>query len=333
LCLHLSSEWISAKSDPTNLWLTISFPAFPAQTKQADLVLDCLQPTQPDQKSWIFNLRFKPLSSDATLQTYPVFIPTQQPTPTAAVTSQSTQAALTPQLSPDLIADLEFTVDNFTELEDGYQFQGHLISPSQPDLTFTETDIQITDATGAILPTQLVHLPYGINNQPSQQPWALKVPTKDFANPLTFTLKKVSITQSDPTLKDTPILIDLGENPTVDQTWQLDQTITIAGTQIQLNTLHLAQLTPQLFLLEFDLTYPDQTITDLTLADANPIEPQNGSGGGGGGGGGGGCANPTTILSRETIDYASIPTGQRTIYVEAYQQSIEGNWSVTLTLP
>ena len=123
-------------------------------------------------------------------------------------------------------ASVAMTVDRTVELSEGYLLTGHLTAAStewRNTIIDMET-ISAKDVNGK-------DVPVGSSEEDwSDNEFSIKVASKDFTGPLTFTVNGLWVwadTENAPSFS-----FDAGEDPQVGQSWMLDKELTIAGKTI-----------------------------------------------------------------------------------------------------
>ena len=318
-------EWSSMHGGEGKVIMEISFPVIPSEIENATLVLPCIPaiPVDLNLEDWVFSLKFRPPTDDEQpLPAEPVFVPTTVVAGTDEVVSENE-----PSETPANELGAQLVVENVVELSDGYQFQGYVLAPDNPNFSFNSNDLSLLSSDGEIIEIAQVDMPFGSNMPAGAQPWVVRTNTKDLSKELTFTVNALGMSHSDETVTSQSISFDMGSSPQDGQKWTLDQTIQVAGIEVKFIEASLDQITEDVYLLFFWVEYPQDEIYSMELADVDNQFKMSG----GGGGGGGGSNNPNFRL--ETTSYSSLPSGIRTIYVAEADIVQEIDLSTTIELP
>ena len=197
------------------------------------------------------------------------------------------------------------------------RFDGFSVQPDDP---------RITDANGKQLDIEPVDLVLSQGDPTIKKlPFAYKVIGKDFASPLTITVKSLII-------NDLPgegiFQFDMGANPQVGQEWNVNIDVPVAGHIVHVQTIRLtAGRTPTQLGFDFTMT-SDSEVLCAGVVDANPVITGNG-GGGGGGGGGFDCGAALVPFTAGWALEGYSPAGVKTFVVSGLSVTFHGIWQAT----
>ncbi len=232
-----------------------------------------------------------------------------------------------PTPSPD--ADphgIQFQVEKLVELDGGYLLQGNLDwRDSGFDLAgFGEYDLQVVDAAGGAVSVEPVE-PGETAGDPDAEKrliWAVRTASRQHPGPLTLTLPAVTIQQD----VDLSFELDLGPNPQPGQTWELNQTLEVAGRRVTVASAALSALpvgAGGAYSLSFTLHVDPAELISASLWDPDNHSAMLTSSGG--------SDQQGTI--RQTFNYDYLPTGLRRIQIAQISYPLAGPWVATVDLP
>jgi hypothetical protein len=316
----ISVIWSSTTVKADEIVLEIGFPILPAELADGVMNMPCLPgvPSEINGEDWQFPFLLSQ--------------PTEDEKPYVAEylsnSTETAEALPSPEINKE--AGVQLVVENVTELEDGYQFMGSVSVPNNAEVSFESDSITLQTQDGNTIELQPVDIPFGSGVPIVDQPWVVRTTTKDIPAQLVFTLNALAFKRSDEYVREQSVVIDLGSDPQPGQSWTIEQSISVAGSEVKFHDVRLEQVTDEVYLLIFTVEYPQEEIYAVDLDDADhPAEDMRAGSGGGGGGGEGNNPN----LRLESISYNRIPTGQRTIFVSDAYIVQRGNWSTTIQLP
>ncbi|MDP2776058.1 MAG: hypothetical protein Q8O48_00315, partial [Anaerolineales bacterium] len=283
----------------------LEYEPIPAKVNEAVLTFDCIGFTRPGTlpENWEVPLRFVPPPPDMTVA--PVIelsTPAVTNIPSVGVTS-------TPVLSNTMTLNgITLTLEKFVEVEDGYQLYGSLdlsgLSLPAQGYFNTMAVIKMTDANGNRIPFEEAHSELQENTvyDPNKVSWIYRTNQKAFAAPLTLTLSWVEM-QLAPQI---PFELDLGPNPQIGQTWEINRDLTFEGHTVRLLSAQLVESTNPQWASALVFTYEDnEGGIFINVMDDVPQTPLIEVLGGGGGGG------PLTGTKLAWMNYGEIPNGLR----------------------
>jgi len=222
-------------------------------------------------------------------------------------------------------------LDNVLELEDGFVLTGSLSWDDSAfptgDGVISEAVIPIlTDAGGQEVPIEEVRLAalYGEH----EMPWSFRTNRKIFSGPLVLSVPTIGTMLFPP---EEGFEFDLGPDPRIGQTWEVDRDLVIGGHTIRLLSLRLVESPDACWesVLEFRFT-SNEPGTSAAVEDAVPEPPCLPAHGGGGGGGG-----PTDPSVFQTaIAYQGLPSGLHRFSIRAsFPYVVSGPWQVVWQPP
>ncbi|MDP1713197.1 MAG: hypothetical protein Q8L41_00505 [Anaerolineales bacterium] len=306
----------------------LEYEPIPAKVNEAVLTFDCIGFTRPGTlpENWEVPLRFVPPPPDMTVA--PVIelsTPAVTNIPSVGVTS-------TPVLSNTMTLNgITLTLEKFVEVEDGYQLYGSLdlsgLSLPAQGYFNTMAVIKMTDANGNRIPFEEAHSELQENTvyDPNKVSWIYRTNQKAFAAPLTLTLSWVEM-QLAPQI---PFELDLGPNPQIGQTWEINRDLTFEGHTVRLLSAQLVESTNPQWASALVFTYEDnEGGIFINVMDDVPQTPLIEVLGGGGGGG------PLTGTKLAWMNYGEIPNGLRRFTISAnVPYRISGPWQVVWNPP
>jgi hypothetical protein len=306
----------------------LEYGPFPANVNKAALTLDCIGFTKAGAlpENWEIPLRFAPAPPDLTVA--PVI---ELSTP-VATNPPAADATSTPVLSNTMTRDgITFTLEKFVEVEGGYQLYGSLdlSGATLPAQGYFNTlgMIRMTDANGNRLPFEETRSEPQDNTvyDPNKVAWIYRTNQKGFAAPLTLTLPWVEM-QISPQM---PFELDLGVNPQIGQTWEINRDLTFDGYTVRLLSAQLVKSDDPQWASSLKFTYEDQEGgIFIDVRDDVPQKPLIEVMGGGGGGG------PLTEIKSAWMNYSDIPSGLRRLTISASMpHRINGPWQVAWNPP
>ncbi|MEI7849366.1 MAG: hypothetical protein WCK35_26445 [Chloroflexota bacterium] len=311
----------------------LEYGQIPAQVNAAVLMFDCIGFTRPGAlpEKWEMPVRFAPAPPDMTVA--PVIelstptatnLPALTDTPAVGVTS-------TPVLSNTMTLNgITLALEKFVEVEGGYQLYGSL------DLSKMSLPVRsnfnamgmltLTDANGNRIPFEAVQSEPQENSvyDPNQSAWIYRTNQKAFAGPLVLSLSSVEM-QKTPQI---PFELDLGPDPQIGQTWEINRDLTFGGHVIRLLFAQLVKSDDPQWASFLKFTYEDKEggifIDVIDDVPQKPLIEVNGGGGGG----------PLTDVKFASMNYGEIPHGLRRFTISStVQYSLKGPWQVVWNPP
>lgn len=220
-------------------------------------------------------------------------------------------------------AGVRFTLEQVTELEDGYLLQGslHWQETAFATLAFDPYLLELNAADGAPVPLELAEPdPAAYDPAGFRMPWAVRIVGKDYPGPLTLTLPVLEGYQE---ITGAAFDLDLGAVPSPGQTWPLDLPLEAAGRQIRVLGAGLNRSADGAYRLELTFQADSQQVTGLQLSDLGSPAAQSGSQGGADGQG----------RRVESLAYPSLPGGVRRIELIGLWIQAGGRWTISIPLP
>ena len=306
----------------------LEYGSIPANVNEAVLTFDCIGFTRPGAlpENWEIPLRFAPAPPDMTVA--PVI---ELSTP-AATNPVAADVTSTPVLSNTMTLNgITLTLEKFVEVEGGYQLYGSLdlsgaTLPAQGYFNMMAV-IKMTDANGNRIPFEETRFEPQDNAvyDPNKVAWIYRTDQKAFAAPLTLTLSWVEM-QISPQI---PFELDLGSNPQIGQTWEINRDLTFEGHTVRLLSAQLVESTNPQWASSLVFTYEDnEGGIFINVMDDVPQTPLIEVLGGGGGGG------PLTEKKLAWMNYGEIPSGLRRFTIRAdVPYRINGPWQVAWNPP
>ena len=306
----------------------LKYGPIPANMNEAALTFDCIGFTKAGAlpENWDIPLHFAPAPPDMTV------VPVVELSTPVATNPPAPDMTSTPVLSNTMTRDgITFTLEKFVEVEGGYQLYGSLdlSRATLPAQGYFDTMdmIRMTDANGNRIPFEETYSEPKDNTvyDPNKVAWIYRTNQKAFAAPLTLTLPWVEM-QIAPQM---PFELDLGTNPQIDQTWEINRDLTFEGHTIRLLSAQLVKSDDPQWASSLKFTYEDKEGgIFINVMDAVPQKPLIEVKGGGGGGG------PLTEIKSAWMNYGEIPSGLRRFTISASMPyRINGQWQVVWNPP
>lgn len=307
----------------------LEYGAIPANINEAVLTFDCIGFTKSGAlpENWEIPLRFAPAPPDMTVA--PVI---ELSTPVAAITPAA-NATGKPVLSNTMtINGITLTLEKFVEVEEGYQLYGilDLSKLSLPAQGYFNTMrlLTLTDANGNRIPFEEVRSEpqESIVYDPTKVSWIYRTNQKAFAGPLVLSLSSVEMEIT----PQTPFELDLGSNPQIGQTWEINRDLNFEGYTVRLLSAQLVESNDPQWASFLMFTYEDKEGgIFINVMDDVPQKPLIEVMGGGGGGGG-----PLTEIKFASMNYGEIPSGLHRFTISAsVPYRIIGSWQVVWNPP
>jgi hypothetical protein len=307
------------------------YPPVGAGVDELTLVIPILEtmPAGAAPENWELTFRLKPAPPDMTFAPITVLAPAL---PSVAATGPAAGETGTPGLSSVATANgFTLQLESVLELEDGFVLTGRLswgesAFPAGGG-TISEWVIPtLTDAGGQAIPIEEVRLDalYGERDMP----WSFRTNRKIFSGPLTLSVPTIGALMFPP---EEGFEFDLGEDPQIGESWEIDRDFVFAGHTVRLLSLRLGPSPDSCWgsFLEFTFT-GDEPGVSATVQDVIPEPPCLPSHGGGGGGGG--QLNPNVFQG--VVAYQGVPAGLHRFSIRAaIPYVISGPWQVVWQPP
>ncbi len=317
---------------PNYVWRLV-YPAVPPQVDEGMLLIPILQtmPAGAAPENWAIAFHLKPAPADMTLAPVIGLSPSDelaQGTPAAGETLDA--------LSSTTSIHNGFTLhlDNVIELGDGFVFTGNLTwddkaFPTGKGMRIQEVPITLTDSSGQNIPIEPVQLLNGSYTDEHQTAWSIRTDRKTFSGPLTLSMTTLSSTMIAP---DINFELDLGPDPQIGQTWEVNRNFDVAGHTLRLLAVQLMNDSNPCWKSDLNFNFQsDQAGISAYVSDVIPQSALQGACSGGGGGGGG-QVDPKIFTTGAS--YGSLPTGLHQFNITTYiPYSISGPWQVTWNPP
>ena len=306
----------------------LEYGAIPTHVNDAVLLVACIGGTMPSAlpENWEITLRFVPAPPDMTVA--PVIelsTPAVTNAPAAGVTR-------TPVLSNTMTLNgITLTLEKFVEVEGGYQLYGSLdlsgvTLPAQGYFNMMAV-IEMNDVDGNRIPFEAVQSEPQDNTvyDPNKVAWIYRTNQKAFAAPLTLNMSWVEM-QIAPQI---PFELDLGPNPQIGQTWEINRDLTFEGHTVRLLSAQLVMSDDPQWASSLKFIYENKEGgIFIYLMDDVPQKPLIEVMGGGGGGG------PLTGIKSAWMNYGEIPSGLHRFTISAsIPYRINGSWQVVWNPP
>ena len=320
------------------------YPSVEAQVDELTLLIPILEtmPAGAAPENWELTFRLKPAPPDLTFAPFTVLATPSLPED--AATSATGETGASRLSSAATHNGFTFQLENVVELEDGFVLTGSLAWDDSAFPTgggaISEALIPtLTDVGGQKIPIEDVRLDalYGER----KMPWSFRTNRKIFSGPLVLSISKIDASLFPPAAA---FEFDLGADPQIGQSWEIDRDIDFGGNIIHLHSVRLGEspdscggggggggpVAPRVFhsesALEFTFT-SDEAGIFAWVEDVAPQAPAEGICGGGGG-----PQDPKVFYG--LVTYASIPTGLHRFSIGAsIPLVIDGPWEVAWQPP
>ena len=279
----------------------LEFPPLPEDVTEVTLLLTRLAGMPPGcaPEDWLIPLELVPAPEGTVLPLNEAAQTGQDPAATAAWHG------------------IVISLDSTVTLTDGVLLNGSLTWDAQdypaygiqPLMDFAS----VRAASGQELPFEPVYGPELPQNQAYRTYWAVKVSGSDLKPPLSVHFERLSAA-----LHPHSFSFDPGSNPQIGQTWDLESSLPVAGSQVDFRKVKLIGLDDGSLAFRFTIGVNPEVVTDLSLS--LPISRCSGGGG----------ATPADV--QEEIEVLaptcqeSLPPGP--IEVQIDQAVLRGNWQV-----
>ena len=310
----------------TGYRLRLVFPPLPEGVDECTLMISRLEtmPSGVAPEDWRIDVRFIPPPAD--LELLPVY-ELLEPQPTETPLEQTA----VPADDPSAPHGIRFSLDRVAEMEDGFLLQGHISWDGQGyssvmfDPYFTNA-FSLLDAGGQPIPFEIADP--DVSGQVGEQTysWALRTNSKAYPGPWTLSAASMSVYQAVEN-EEAVLTIDFGENPLIGDTWELDQTIEVAGHSLRAVSASMNQDSRSGYpVLELVFEAADEV---LGIAVQDPLnQPENP-----------GQPIGVSIPYREvdgviaSIPYYKMPAGEHQLHLVSIQYTVSGDWQATWMPP
>jgi hypothetical protein len=294
-----------------------TFEGMPAGQLDATLEIPCVM-SDSNFRDFTLQLHFQ--IPDET-QIMPVIeLPTEAPTNPTPQTGLIVATAPSAELT---VEGFSIVIESETPLADGYILAGNYewTDPRFDGFSVQPDDPKITDANGKQLVFEPVDSVLSIDDPTIKKlPFAYKIIGKDYASPLTITVKSLIINNLP---GQGTFQFDAGANPRAGQVWNVNIDVPVAGHIVHVQTIQLTVgRTPTELGFEFTMT-SDSEVMCASVGDANPIITGNS---GGGGGGGFDCGSSLVPFTSSWVIEGYSPAGIKTFVVSGLSVTFHGIW-------
>lgn len=300
---------VSGQTETGKNWLSgysrrIAFPALPVDVNSAQLVFSCFEhgPLQTDAPKMEITLDFIQAAEDAAV--YPlVDLPTPEPSSSTPVTGEGSFAS-----------DIQLVVERYVQTDENLILFGNLksLSGNTPLAILEEKAFHLFDSNGVEIPLTedpSISYPSDLTSSKNSYSWTYLIESTYAAGQATMTVDSAWIRVND----IASFSFDIGINPQPGQKWKLDQSVNIAGREIQIQT---AEINPKGNGISFAVVKPDD-ISNINLMDFDHALL-----------GGGGGDESYGFTYRD-----GLPSGEITITIESALVQIPGPWETKIDLP
>jgi hypothetical protein len=255
---------------PNYIWRLV-FPPVASEVNEVTLVIPVLQnmPTGAAPENWEITFHLKPAPPDMT------FAPILEMTPHAehAVTGTPLMEVTGPAPLSNIstLNGVTLSLDNVIEVENGFVFTGKLTwdaskFPGGSIIALAPAEFfTLSEENGQTVPIEEVPLG-GTYDYEREKPWSFRTDRKNFAGPLIFSIPSLKGMYTPPPFE---FDLDLGPNPQLGQTWELNREFVSNGQTFRLVSAQLVDFNGSDSCLEFKLENVEMTfVEDLS---PNPV--------------------------------------------------------------
>lgn len=311
------------------------FPALPKGVGEFTLLIERLEsmPSGAAPENWQIPLKFEP--APANFEMLPVY---ELGGSTENSVAQETVAPPSDIADEETPYGIQLVLDRVVETENGFLLQGHTSWEGQvyTSVSFdawSENVVTLLDAQGNAIPFEETQPDYSLGPlSETSQLWAMETNSKAYPGPWTMTVNSMQVYQTvmDPAAT---FSIDLGSDPQVGQTWQIDQSIQAAGFNLRVVSVGLRSDDRSGSPILDIVMENDPAVMGLGLEDAlnQPKEGQAAGAGSGPGSGG-----PQELLAGQqvnSIPYFEMPSGTHSIAVTSISYRLNASWQTSWTPP
>lgn len=281
-----------------------TYPALPPDVNDVVLEIPCVPEALPGlaPENWEFPLHFVP--APAGFEVLPV--------------------QTLPQPEPVDLHGFSLSVDDFTELADGYLLRGRLAWQAdvhdQPDFNFLE--FALFDANGQPIPSESSYeAPVEGEHHIS---WTLQTGTKQIAGPARVVLQDLALRLLQEFGPTNSFEVDLGSQPQDGQVWQLNQALQLGNSTAAVTQVQFEARADGTYALLSNITFDPEQIDTLSLMDLDNLSRSLWWSGAG---------NIAEGQIEIGIGYDYLPTGIHRFWVDNYFERLRGPWQASVTLP
>lgn len=212
----------------------MEFAPIPADQIGVTLVYPCLVPLAPGPlpRDWTIPFRLVPAPEG-------MILPVVESTPEAAASAVPTEDAVSPSAPTPLVVDsthrVVASIDSYVLMDDGYLLIGSMTWSASDYPAYAVNpiaylgNVTVTDANGQPVAWEEVYDNVTPQNEEYRSYWAIKVATKNFAAPLTVTISAANVT-----IQPVPFTFDVGAAPQAGQSWDVNQTLQLFDSAVQI---------------------------------------------------------------------------------------------------
>ena len=296
-----------------------TFPALPAGSSSATLIIPCLADTRPGAapENWQIPLAFKPAPAD--MKVFPVYdlagaTPTQvQPTLLAAATAVPESEQVLSNAAT--VEGIRISLDQVMETENGFVLQGSTSWKGMENTIDVGVGLglgtSLLDGHGTVIPIEYYTDQKRGSLEPQSNTWAFQTNNKAYPGPWTMRIPAVIVQMT----SHESFEIDLGSMPKPGQTLALNTSLVIAGHTLVVQKAELTQGLDGSYFLDFTFG-GDPDLFDVSISDPDNKSAMIS--------GKGSSAESGSITSAISYDY--LPTGKRTILIPGLSYVQQGPW-------
>ncbi len=250
------------------------FPTVAQETNELTLVIPILQnmPAGVAPEDWEITFHLKPAPPDMIFAPILEIPPQVEPATTVTPATEGTHVAALSNTST--LNGITLSLDSVIEVEDGYVLTGSLswddsAFPNAKEMAPEPVLPAVSDGNGQTIPVEEVPLdaPYGDH----KMSWSVRTDRKDFSGSLVFSIPSIASSYEAPVIK---FDLDLGPNPQIGQTWELNRDFLIEGHTVRLLSARLVKPFSGCTLTSLEFSFKTDTDGIFTfLTDENPDPP------------------------------------------------------------
>jgi hypothetical protein len=243
----------------------MEFAAVPIDQNDVTFLLPCLVPFSSGllPHNWEINFQLIPAPDEMVL---PVVTVPAVESPSIPPTEAASPSNPTPPFA-DLTHRISSTVDSFVPLDDGFLLIGSMqwsaddypsngVSP-KPYVDY----VKVIDANGQAVVWEEVYENVKPQNEEYRSYWAIKIPSKNFAAPLTITFNAADVQ-----VKPVSFTFEVGADSKPGQSWDVNQDIQVVDSPVKIVKANLIAAPENNLSFQFDAQVDPNAIGDLRLA-------------------------------------------------------------------
>lgn len=301
----------SGGGGPSWMRTRFSYPALPTGVNKVLVRIACVPEVLPGMgpEDWEFTINFLPAP-----EVFEVL-----PVSTLPFETESSQAGADSELH-----GVHLEVSEFVELEDGYLFRGSLSWElgRYQWIDFGGYLLQAQDAAGNKIALEEVYDDTQLNPPENSIPWSVRTNRKDIVGPVRLFAPQLAVQM--PAANTQEVVFALSFNGDEQQTWQLNEIVSIQGKQITIREAFFAPRGDGFYNLRLTIEAQPDEISAIYFRDLDNESKMLGGGGGG---------EPGGEFFVQEMEYDYVPEGQHRFTAETFYSLLEGPWRAEVDIP